>query len=104
MSPSRRAVCLALGLVLLAGCDDEDTNLPFTVVAQPASPVTGQTTIFYTLTTDGSQAKVAVDVSRDDGFTFVKATEVAGASNPILQTGVPEGTSASDSKRGTSAR
>jgi hypothetical protein len=92
---SRRiALLVGLGLALLSlnGCKDEDTNLPFTFTLSPVSPVTGPVPIFFTLTTDGSDATVDVDVSLDDGATFTKATEANGQPNPTVLAGAPAGT------------
>ena len=90
------ALVLCLGVWLCgtaAGCNDEDTNLPFTAGFTPDPPlVTGAIPFFFTVQdVPGAPIQVAVQVSSDGGRTFQDATPVSGTAQLPAVLAQPEG-------------
>jgi hypothetical protein len=91
-APSAQLLCFMVLLLLLWGCSDEKTRLPFATTETPSSIVDGPTPIFHTII---QQAKtpttVVADVSGDNGITFVRATQAQGQPNSTIVLSRPEG-------------
>jgi len=78
--------------LVLAGCSDQDTNLPFTVPQTPTPPVIeGPRAIFYTVTAADPNANIAVNVSLDRGATFTPVNLAASSPSLVNVTATPEG-------------
>ncbi|MCO5172247.1 MAG: hypothetical protein M9894_38610 [Planctomycetes bacterium] len=75
-----------------AGCRDERTRLPFTSAVTPTQAVTGPTPVLFTVRDRGGQmVTVSVEVSSDEGATFLPATPVQGTPSPVTIAADPAG-------------